>query len=270
METSRVASAMSSRLTPPSLSTATRSTRRLPAGVISTASTSSPSDGKGVDEFRFDAIPGDVRLGAAHGLRPPCAVVDSTLAAVRGASDRALEFPACRCPPTPCRVVRRSRRRRCWPCATGLAGCRWGPADDSEPQPTTSTATGRRLDDDTALAAAALAATNQVGPGRPGGGPAPGAGRRPGRRQPDAPGTRRPARGGRGGVGGGRPAAGARSQRDRARAGAHRGARACSGPWPSPPVGAASGSFARALASMSAAVAQQRTVLAGLRVGATP
>ena len=46
-ETSRVASAMSSRVTPPSLSTATRSTRRLPAVVRSTASRSRPAAARG-------------------------------------------------------------------------------------------------------------------------------------------------------------------------------------------------------------------------------
>ena len=31
---------------------------------------------QGVDQLRFDAVPGGVLLGAAHGVRPPCAVVE--------------------------------------------------------------------------------------------------------------------------------------------------------------------------------------------------
>ena len=153
--------------------------------------------------------------------------------------------------------------------ATGLAGCRWGPADDAAPQPTGSTGPARP-DDDTALAATALAATNKVG----------------------ALVARVAARH--------RGLAGALADVTLMHQ-AHADLLAEAGAAPEEvaprPVpgrsaaalalvlteerslqrtlaesagGAASGSFARALASMSAAVAQQRTVLAGLRPEATP
>ncbi len=51
-----VAAATSSRVGPPSVSTATRSTRRLPAGVISTASMSSPSSASGSGENLLDPL----------------------------------------------------------------------------------------------------------------------------------------------------------------------------------------------------------------------
>ena len=62
-------------MTPPSLSTATRRIRRLPAGVISTASTSRLERTQGAGELRLDLLPDGVLPGLAHGVRPPCAVV---------------------------------------------------------------------------------------------------------------------------------------------------------------------------------------------------
>ena len=73
-----VASAMSSMVTPPSLSTATRSTLRLPALERSTASRSSPSSHHRGGQLQR----GDLSVGRAHGAGPPCccAVVEPTLA----------------------------------------------------------------------------------------------------------------------------------------------------------------------------------------------
>lgn len=153
--------------------------------------------------------------------------------------------------------------------ATGLAGCRWGPAEDDEPQPTGSTAPARP-DDDTVLAATALAATLQVG---------------------DL--VARVAARHRGLAGALADVtlmhqahadllaeAGEASEEIAPRPVPGRSAtalalvlteeRGLQRTLAESAGGAASGSFARALASMSAAVAQQRTVLAVPRVGATP
>ncbi len=152
--------------------------------------------------------------------------------------------------------------------ATGLAGCRWGPADDDAPQPTGSAAPVRP-DDDTALAATALAATLQVG---------------------DL--VARVAARHRGLAGSLAETtlmhqahadllaeAGEASEQAAPRPVPGRAATALALVLTEERVlqrmlaasagGAASGSFARALASMSAAVAQQRTELAGLRAGTT-
>lgn len=153
--------------------------------------------------------------------------------------------------------------------SAGLAGCRWGPADDTEPQPTASPGTAE-VDDDTALAGAALAATLQV-----------------------ADLVARVAARHRGLAG----ALADVTLMHQAHADLLAEAGEASGqPTPQPvpgrsapalalvltrerelqatlaetAVGAASGTFARALASMSAAVAQQRTALAGLDGGVTP
>ena len=150
-----------------------------------------------------------------------------------------------------------------------LTGCRWGPADDASPAPT-PTGSATPADDDTAIAADALQATTYVaalvaevaarhrglaGPladvtlmheahadllaeaGEPADGPTP----------PPIPATSRRAL-----------ALVLTEERNLQRALADGAGRA------------ASGTFARALASMSAAVAQQRTVLATLPVRQAP
>ncbi len=150
-----------------------------------------------------------------------------------------------------------------------LAGCRWGPADDAAPAPSPTGSTAP-ADDDAAIAADALQATNTVaalvaevasrhrglaGPladvtlmhqahadllaeaGEPADGPTP----------PPSPATSKRAL-----------ALVLSEERDLQRTLADGAGRA------------ASGTFARALASMSAAVAQQRTVLAALPVRQAP
>ncbi len=153
--------------------------------------------------------------------------------------------------------------------SAGLAGCRWGPADDAEPQPTGSTGPAP-VDDDTDVAATALAATTHVAglvarvaarhrglagaladvtlmhqahadllaeAGEPSGEAAP---------QPVP----------------GRSATALALVLSEERELQQTLAEAAGG--------AASGTFARALASMSAAVAQQRTRLGAIDLGATP
>ena len=152
---------------------------------------------------------------------------------------------------------------------SGLAGCRWGPGDDAAPEPTGSTGPAPP-DDDTEVAATALAATNRVADlvSRA-------AARHPGLAGPLADVTLmhhahadllteageateeaapKPVPG--------RSAA--------ALALVLTEERALQATLAEAAGGAASGTFARALASMSAAVAQQRTRLGAIDLGATP
>ena len=153
--------------------------------------------------------------------------------------------------------------------AGGLAGCHRGPADEAAPEPTGSTGAAP-VDDDSEVAATALAATTRVADlvARV-------AARHPGLAGPLADVT----------------------LMHQAHADLLAGAGDASGEAAPQPVpgrsaaalalvlteerrlqttlaeaagGAASGTFARALASMSAAVAQQRTRLGALDAGATP
>ena len=151
----------------------------------------------------------------------------------------------------------------------GLAGCRWGPADDAAPEPAGSTGPAP-ADDDSEVAATALAATNRVADlvTRV-------AARHPGLAGPLADVTLMH-----------------QAHADLLAEAGEASEEATPRPVPgrSPTAlalvlteerklqqtlagaagGAASGTFARALASMSAAVAQQRTRLGAIDAGATP
>ncbi|MET1059777.1 MAG: hypothetical protein ABWX84_09275 [Nocardioides sp.] len=153
--------------------------------------------------------------------------------------------------------------------SAGLAGCRWGPDEDTTPQPTGSTGPAS-VDDDTEVAATALAATTRV-----------------------ADLVARVAARHRGLAGVLADVtlmhqahadllaeAGEASEEAAPRPVPGRSAtalalvlteeRGLQQTLAESAGGAASGSFARALASMSAAVAQQRTRLGAVDVGATP
>ena len=247
--------------------------RRLPAGVISTASTSRPEGAQGVDELRLDAVPGGVLPGTAHGWATSlccCRVHDSGCPARR--SDRAIGSPPCPALPPRARVVRRSRRRR-WPPSRrpGRLPLGTGRRRRDRSRPAHRAGTGRRRH--RAWPPPPWPPpTPGRGPGRPGRGPAPRTGRPAGRRHADAPGARRPARRGarrptEAAAAAGRPAAAAAALRagaDRRSSGSQEtladGRRRAAerrlrpGCWP----------------RMSAGVAQQRTRLGAIDAGATP
>ena len=101
-----MASAMSSRVTPPSLSTATRSTRRLPARVRSTASTSRPQQ-RGAGQHLCKAVPG---LIGAHGPRLPALLLWCGNPSGSRWRPTSARLPRADDPCSPRRVVHLSRR----------------------------------------------------------------------------------------------------------------------------------------------------------------